>query len=62
MLGYIIIFWLGIKNMEPRATSVPKAKLGHIELRALSGYVTPSNCYTGFPYCPLVRAKTHGTA
>ena len=36
MLGYIIIFWLGIKNTEPHATSVPKAKLGHKELRALS--------------------------
>ena len=47
---------------EPCATSVPKVKLGHIEPRALSGYLTPSNCYIGFPYCPLVRPKTHGTA
>ena len=62
MLGFIIIFWLGIKNTEPHATSVPKVKLGHTELRALSGYLTPSNGYIGFPYYPLVRPKTHGTA
>ena len=62
MLGFIIIFWLGLKNTEPCATSVPKAKLGHIEPRALSGYLTPSNGYIGFPYYPLVRPKTHGTA
>ena len=36
MLGFIIIFWLGLKNTEPCAISVPKAKLGHMELRALS--------------------------
>ena len=55
MLGFIIISWLGPKDTEPRATSVPKAKLGHTEPRALSGYLTPSNGYIGFPYYPLVR-------
>ena len=60
-LGFLTIPWLGPKHMEPRATSVPKAKLGHIEPRALSGYLTPSNGYIGFPYYPLVRPKTHGT-
>merc|ERR1711867_129567 len=49
-------------HTEPCATSVPKAKLGHIEPHVLSGYLTPSNGYIGFPYCPLVRPKTHGTA
>ena len=29
MLGFLIIPWLGPKDTEPRATSVPKAKLGH---------------------------------
>ena len=62
MLGFLTIPWLGPKYTEPRATLVPKVKLGHIEPRALSGYLTPSNCYIGFPYCPLVRPKTHGTA
>ncbi len=28
--------WLGPKDTEPRATSVPKAKLGHTEPRATS--------------------------
>ena len=32
------------------------------ELRASSGYLTPSNGYVGFPYNPLVRPKKHGTA
>ena len=36
MLGFLTIPWLGPKHTEPRATSVPKAKLGHTELRALS--------------------------
>ena len=31
-------------------------------MRAISGYLTPSSCYIGFPYFTLVRAKTHGTA
>ena len=62
ILGFLIIPWLGPKDTEPRATSVPKAKLGHTEVRALSGYLTPSNDYIGFPYYPLVRPKTHGTA
>ena len=77
ILGFLIIPLLGPKHTEPRATSVPKvklghtelratsvpkAKLGHIEPRALCGYLTPSNGYIGFPYYPLVRPKTHGTA
>ena len=36
ILGFLTIPWLGPKDTEPRATSVPKAKLGHTELRALS--------------------------
>ena len=36
ILGFLIIPWLGPKHTEPRATSVPKAKLGHTVLRALS--------------------------
>ena len=62
ILGFLTIPWLGPKDTELRAPSVPKAKLGHTELCALSGYVTPSNSYIGFPYYPLVRPKTHGTA
>ena len=62
ILGFLTIPWLGPKDTEARATSVPKAKLGHIESRALSGYLTPSNGYIGFPYYSLVRPKTHGTA
>ena len=62
MLGFLIIPWLGPKDTQPRATSVPKAKLGHTEPRALSAYVTPSNGYIGFHYYPLVRPKRHGTA
>merc|ERR1711873_36582 len=31
-------------------------------LRALSGYLTPSNGYIGFPYYPLVRPKIHRIA
>ena len=76
-LGFLTIPWLGPKDTELRATSVPKAKLGHTEVRApsvpkaklghtepraLSGYLTPSNGYIGFPYYPLVRPKRHGTA
>ena len=49
-------------HMEPCTPSVPKAKLGTFELRASSGYLTPSNGYIGFPYHPLVRPKRHGTA
>ena len=66
MLGSLIIPWLGPKDTEPRATSVPKVKLGHIDsvcyrvliFRKLS---YPSNGYIGFPYHPLVRPKRHGT-
>ena len=49
ILGFLNIPWLDPKDMEPRATSVPKAKLGHMEPRALSGYITPSNGYIGLP-------------
>ena len=40
----------------------PKGKARTFELRASSGYLTPSNGYIGFPYHPLVRPKRHGTA
>ena len=40
----------------------PKGKARIFELRASSGYLTPSNGYIGFPYYPLVRPKRHGTA
>ena len=40
----------------------PKGEARIFELRASSGYLTPSNGYIGFPYYPLVRPKTHGTA
>ena len=36
ILGFLTIPWLGPKDTEPRATSVPKAKLGHTEPRATS--------------------------
>ena len=62
ILGFLIIPWLGPKHTEPRATLVPKAKLGHTELRALLGYLTPINGYIRFPYYTMVRPKTHGTA
>ena len=45
------------KDTELRAPSVPKAKLGHTKLRALSGYLTPSNSYIGFPIIPLLGPK-----
>merc|ERR1712239_4600 len=61
ILVFLIIPWLGPKDTEPCATSVPKEKLGHTEPRAPSGYITPSNGYIGFPYYPLVRPKRHGT-
>ena len=61
IFGFLTIPWLGPKDTEPRVSSVPKAKLGHTEPRALSGYLTPSNGYFGFPYNPLVRPKRHGT-
>ena len=31
ILGFLTIPWLGPKDTEPRVTSVPKAKLGHME-------------------------------
>ena len=36
ILGFLTIPWLGPKDTEPHASSVPKAKLGHTELCALS--------------------------
>merc|ERR1711867_398656 len=36
ILGFLTIPWLGPKDTEPRATSVPKAKLGPMEPRAPS--------------------------
>ena len=59
MLGYIIIFWLGIKNTEPCATSVPKAKLGHTEPRAPSvpkAKLGHWNCVRHRVILPLVMA------
>merc|ERR1712120_81876 len=47
ILSFLTIPWLGPKDTEPRATSVPKAKLGHTEPRAPSvpkaklGYTEP---------------------
>ena len=39
----------------------PKGKARTFELRASSGYLTPSNGYIGFPYYPLVRPERHRT-
>ena len=36
ILGFLTIPWLGPKDTEPRAPSVPKVKLGHTEPRAPS--------------------------
>ena len=59
MLAFIIIFWLGLKNTEPRATSVPKAKLGHTEPRAplvQKAKLGHSNCMRHRVILPLVMA------
>ena len=40
----------------------PKGEARTFELRASSGYLTPSNGYIEFPYYPLVRPKRHRTA
>merc|ERR1711867_45707 len=44
ILGFLTIPWLGPKDTEPRATLVPKAKLGH------------SNCVRHQGILPLVMA------
>ena len=36
ILGFLTIPWLGPKDREPRAPSVPKAKLGHTKPRVTS--------------------------
>ena len=36
ILGFLTIPWLGPKDTETHAPSVPKAKLGHTELHVLS--------------------------
>ena len=59
MLGFIIISWLGPEDTEPRATLVPKAKLGHTEPRAPSvpkAKLGNSNCMRHRVILPLVMA------
>ena len=57
ILGFLTIPWLGPKDTEPRATSVPKVKLGHTEPRATSvpkaklGHTEP--CATSVPKAKL---------
>ena len=59
ILGFLTIPWLGPKDTEPRATSVPKAKLGHTEPRAPSvpkAKLGHSNCVRHRVILPLVMA------
>merc|ERR1712243_264127 len=58
-MSFVPIPWLGPKDMEPRATSVPKAKLGHTEPRVPSvpkAKLGHSNCVHHRVILPLVMA------
>ena len=59
ILGFLTILWLGPKDTEPRATLVPKAKLGHTESRAPSVpkvKLGHSNCVRHWVILSLVMA------
>ena len=64
ILSFLTIPWLGSKDIEPRAPSVPKARIAcaigskglarTFKLHAPSGpYITPSNGYIEYRYNPL---------